>query len=141
MESPQEIIDRLADKTNAWSAKNIEDGGVCDFCCALLAGRPVVTYATTKPLIEDMILIGGEGSGVLTHVSDEYWAACPDCDPVIEQANPAGLAAHVVATANYDRIGIDRDDVTETALLTEFYQRFYDATPTRSTEPPRIETP
>lgn len=134
-ESAQDHMDRIADETRDWSAKNIADGGVCDFCCTELAGlEGVVTYVTAGPITEQLVGVSADGVGVIDHVSDEYWAACPACDPVVQQGDPQKLAEHVAATANYDRIGVERSPY-EVARLTRFYREFYALDPKRTTAP------
>jgi hypothetical protein len=137
--NPQEFIDRAAADANEWAAQNVAEGGVCDFCCHLL-GENVVTYTTDGHLVEDILIASPGrpevGSGVATIVQDEYWAACPDCDPVVEQGDAAKLAAHVLDRADFERIGVPRErfDVAE---LEQLYVRFFERNPVRSLDDPR----
>lgn len=130
-ESAQERMDRSAAAANEWSAKNIADGGVCDFCCAELAGKPVVTYTTAAPISELIVGVAADGVGTVEHVADEYWAACANCDPVVQQGDPVKLAEHVADNANYERIGSDRDTY-EVARLASLYRQFFARAPQRS---------
>jgi hypothetical protein len=133
-------MDRLAAEATAWEAKNIADGGVCDFCCAERDGREFVTYTTDSPISEVIVGIADTGVGTVEHVSDEYWAACPACDPVVQQGDPAKLAEHVADTANYERIGFERDPY-EVVRLTSLYRQFYARNPVRGNSPSYVNDP
>jgi hypothetical protein len=142
-ETTQEMMDRHAAEANAWSAQNIADGGVCDFCCAEQTeqGFAFVTYTTDSEISEVMVGISADGVGTIEHVNDRYWAACPACDPVIQDGDPVTLATHVAETANYDRIGIERDP-SEVARLTRLYRQFFARNPVRGdTPPPYVNDP
>jgi hypothetical protein len=128
----QEMVDSMVEGVTAWSDNNLADGGVCDFCCRLLADRPVVTYTTNRPLIEHMLVIDGGGdAATLDHVTDEYWAACPACDPVIQKGDPEELARHVHRTADRDRTGVPATP-GEMVTLLDLYARFFASDPQRS---------
>lgn len=134
-ETAQETMDRIAESAREWSAQNHAEGGVCDFCCDLLVGKPVVTYITDRALVEQIVGITAGGIGVVDHVSDEYWAACPACDPVIQENDAAKLAQHVFETADYSRIGSPRDSA-DLPRLVIFYEQFFGANPKRDTDLP-----
>lgn len=134
-----EVATQVAAKTNAWVEKNIADGGVCDFCSRLVGDGPCATYTLSASIVERMIVVSTEDpadAAPLSQVNDEWWAACPDCDAVIQQKDPAALAQHVFATADYDRIGVPPERGLDVSYLTDLYGRFFAANPVRTDDIP-----
>lgn len=129
----QAVANEAAASARAWSAKNIADGGVCDFCCHLLEPGHFVTYIV-PPMIGTLSMIDVEdhGTGTVTLIDDSQWAACDKCDPIIAEADPLKLTAHVLANRDVERAGDFPPELLPIihADLVDLYTKFLRGQPT-----------
>lgn len=126
----QAVAAEAAANAKAWGEANEARGGVCDFCCNELSETPTVTTWLSAPMIESLAVLDTETKGTATigHVLDEFWAACAACDPIIEQRDPAKLAAHVRATRGPAAPTCPPgQEAYEQAELTALYAHFFES--------------
>lgn len=104
----QRDLDHAAEQANAWSAENIEMGGVCDFCGTPISERPdgLATYVTGEITGAMHALSSTLGAGSIDFGWDPYWAACSKCDPVVARGDVEEMIENAITNAHPERVGV-----------------------------------
>jgi len=71
------------------------DVGVCDFCSG-----PDIRFRYPCSATITMVAVDGDGEARMGATSNDDWAGCAGCAPVIALKDPARLAAHVIDTGH-----------------------------------------
>lgn len=129
----QRRANEAAKGAREWMKKNVEDGGVCDFCAHLLEDGKHTTWVTESEIVTALTGVTHEGGrATVTNVMDPFWAACTDrCDAVVAERDPVKLAKHALDVRDVERVGEIRDRELVERDLVKLYTEFYAQNPTR----------
>lgn len=137
MTRAREALDHAHGVLGEWVAGNLARGGVCDFCAGDLAGSDVTWVAGREIRTAHVATLDGE-TAVEPLTYDRFWAACPDCDPVVSQRDPSALVEFVMPRrpGHVAREGIPEEDLAEIDArvesdLLDLYTAFFATNPVR----------
>lgn len=124
-------MDDAKESVEQAQVRHLAAGGVCDFCCTPLVGKPVVTWRTS-PISGsfDVILEDTLEAGSMPIAYSADWAACLGCDEALEEnrETPEKLAAYVLEHRDVEQAGVLPPEIVAVvqADLVDLYRAFYE---------------